>query len=183
MKKFLAACLVPACISAVAVPASLFVNQTVVQAAPAGSWQTVKGNGFSIQMPGKPKVEAKTEKMGQDQVQLAEYKLELSTNAGYGLMVMEMPISFTPKSRMAQEMLDTMTQPSKQSKQKVVARQSLTLGGNPGREVTLSDGKESGKIRVFLVQNRMYMMAAGGNSGKLSPQNIDRFLQSFKLTK
>jgi hypothetical protein len=115
-------------------------------------------------------------------VQITQYKLELSTGTGCVLMVMEMPISFSPKSRMGQEMLDTMTQPSKHSKQHVVARQSLTLGGNPGREVTLSDGKESGKVRVFLVQNRVYMIAAGGDSGKLSSQNLDRFLQSFKLT-
>jgi hypothetical protein len=192
MKKILAACLVPACIATVAiiaaVPTSLIVNSPIVQAAPVQKATPVEtledfqGDGFTIQMPGTPKVETSSATIGKDQAPVTSYAVIPSADMGYVVMVMEMPISVDPKSSMAQDFLNGMEKDAgKTFTSTVVAKKSLTLSGNPGREMTLSDRDGFGKTRIFLVQNRMYMLMAGGKSGQANKQNIDTFLQSFKL--
>jgi hypothetical protein len=187
MKKILAACLVPACITTVAitaaVPTSLIMNSPIVQAAPVQTLEDFQGDGFTIQMPGTPKVETSSATIGKDQAPVTSYAVNPSADMGYAVMVMEMPISINPKSSIAQDLLDNMEKDSgKMFTSKVVAKKSLTLSGNPGREITLSDRDGFGKTRIFLVQNRMYMVMAGGKSGQANKQSIDTFLQSFKLS-
>jgi hypothetical protein len=183
MKQFLAACVVPACIAAVAIPANLVMTSHPAQAAPAQKFQSFQGNGFAIQMPGTPKTETSSVPIGQDQAPVIGYTSHVSANMGYMVMILEMPVSFDPKSKMAQDLLNNMEKDSgKMLKSKVVAKQSFTLSGNPGRELTLSDPDGFGKARIFLVKNRLYMLLAGGKSGQAHKQNIDTFLRSFKLT-
>jgi hypothetical protein len=183
VKKFLAACVVPACIAAIAIPANLVMTSNPAQAAPAQKFQSFQGTGFAIQMPGTPKMETATVPIGQDKSPMTTYTAHVSAKMGYAVMVLEMPVSFDPKSKMAQDLLNRMEKDSgKMLRSKIVAKQSFTLSGNPGRELTLSDPEGFGKTRIFLVQNRLYMLIAGGESGQANKQNIDNFLRSFKLT-
>jgi hypothetical protein len=65
-------------------------------------------------------------------------------------------------------------------------RQSkITLDGNPGREVEVSEaGKGTTKLRLYLVQSRLYILAAQSRGGKDLPSaDADKFLKSFRLVK
>jgi hypothetical protein len=61
----------------------------------------------------------------------------------------------------------------------------ITLDGHPGRAVELSEaGKGTTRLRLYLVQSRLYILAAQSRGGKDLPSaDADRFLQSFKLSK
>jgi hypothetical protein len=61
----------------------------------------------------------------------------------------------------------------------------ITLDGNPGREVEVSEtGKGTTRLRLYLVQSRLYILAAQSRGGKDLPSaDSDRFLKSFKLSK
>jgi hypothetical protein len=182
MKKFLAACLVPVCLAAVALPTHLCLSPAVAQAAPAGQWQTVKGNGFSIRMPGTPTRETQTTQVGPDSAAMVKYEFGQSRHLGYIAVVMDMPPIENPTSQMTQAYLDELANdPSTFTSIPVVAKMSLMLGGHPGRELTLSDGSGLGKMRIFVVKNRLYVLMAGGGEGQANRQNIDTFLRSFKL--
>jgi hypothetical protein len=183
MKKFLAACLVPACIAAVAVPISVVLSQPVAQAAPASQWRTIKGDGFTIQMPGNPTIEQSVENFDGNPVDVVVYRLQPPTT-GYMVMTYDLPVSFNPKSKAAQDMIDSVMQPMLASKRgKVVSQQSMALGGYPGREATIKDrdGTGTAKARLFLVNNRVYAILTA-SSGNLNPATTAQYLRSFKLT-
>ncbi|OKH45773.1 hypothetical protein NIES2101_26010 [Calothrix sp. HK-06] len=65
---------------------------------------------------------------------------------------------------------------------KLLSQQNLTLGAYPGREIKLWDEKEGMTLtgRVFIVNQRMYMLLVGGNE---NPQVSDtkNFFNSFRL--
>jgi hypothetical protein len=182
MRQWLAGCVVPACLAVVAVPTSLALMETAAVAAPANQWQTVKGRGFSIQMPGKPEVMTTQESVDGDTVPTTAYQVHLPNHTGYMVTVTDLPVSFDPNSKIAKKILDEgMRESVKKHQAKVVSKQSLTLGGYPGREVTLRDSNASGKLRMFLVKDKIFSVMSAGDAKQLSQQNVDRFFRSFKL--
>jgi hypothetical protein len=60
----------------------------------------------------------------------------------------------------------------------------ITLDGHPGREVEVSEaGKGTTRLRLYLVQSRLYILAAQSRGGKDLPSaESDKFLRSFKLS-
>ena len=63
----------------------------------------------------------------------------------------------------------------------------ITLNGHPGREVTFDSqpgrpgGKVVGRARLYLVGNRLYQVLIAGPDGRVSPETIDSYLNSFAL--
>lgn len=80
------------------------------------------------------------------------------------------------------ELLDSMVQGMVEDGKKILSQQNIILGAYPGREIKLWDEKEGMTLtgRVFIVNQRMYMLLVGG---KENPQvsDIRKFFNSFRL--
>ena len=65
------------------------------------------------------------------------------------------------------------------------AQSKITLDGNPGRAVEVNEaGKGTTRLRLYLVQSRLYILAAQSRGGKDLPSaDADKFLKSFKLSR
>ena len=65
---------------------------------------------------------------------------------------------------------------------KVLAEKKLTLDGFPGSEVQFQSPMFRGRIRTYLVKNRLYQALALTGADK-EPADFAKFTESFKLTK
>ena len=62
-------------------------------------------------------------------------------------------------------------------------RRSVTLGGFPGRELLFdTPDHNTAKVRVYVMRNRLYQTWYLGPSGQETRPEVDRFLDSFRLT-
>ena len=69
----------------------------------------------------------------------------------------------------------------------ILSKAPISLNGHPGREVNFeaqpgsSAGKVSGRARFYLVGGRLYHIGIAGPTGRVTPESIDQFLNSFAL--
>jgi hypothetical protein len=69
----------------------------------------------------------------------------------------------------------------------ILSKMPISINGHPGREVSFEAqpghpaGKISGRARVFVVGVRLYQVFIAGPTGRVTPETIDRFLNSFAL--
>lgn len=68
---------------------------------------------------------------------------------------------------------------------KLISQTDLKLNNFPGREIKINynDGAAVIKMRLFLVQNKMYILQTITLTEKDSNKSIDKFMNSFKLLK
>ncbi|GIV97331.1 MAG: hypothetical protein KatS3mg057_1988 [Herpetosiphonaceae bacterium] len=70
----------------------------------------------------------------------------------------------------------------------VLNEREISISGYPGREIevqipkTAENDEGTAKARIYLVDARLYQVLVLGTKGKLSTEDADRFLNSFKLT-
>jgi hypothetical protein len=68
-------------------------------------------------------------------------------------------------------------------KGKVVGEGDVKLGAHAGREIRIEvDGRSLFRARVFLVGTRLYQVVYFGPKGAATSKEVDRYLDSFKLT-
>lgn len=66
---------------------------------------------------------------------------------------------------------------------KVVGEGDVKLGTHAGREIRIEvDGRSLFRARVFLVGTRLYQVVFYGPKGAATSKEVDRYLDSFKLT-
>jgi hypothetical protein len=66
---------------------------------------------------------------------------------------------------------------------KITSESKITVEGHPGREWKIDvDGKGNLTARVLLVKTRLFILIAGGDTGKVSDKDIQTFFESFQLT-
>jgi hypothetical protein len=69
----------------------------------------------------------------------------------------------------------------------VLSKMPISIHGHPGREINFESqagskfGKSAGRTRVFLVGPRLYQVLVAGPPGRLTPETIEGFLNSFEL--
>lgn len=67
----------------------------------------------------------------------------------------------------------------------LVSQNNITLDGYPGRELalegTFDNFNASAKARIYLVGNRLYQVLVISSEGNITTEDMDAFLQSFKL--
>ena len=71
---------------------------------------------------------------------------------------------------------------STQKGAKIVGEKKITLGTNPGLEAKIEGPGGSLTLRIYVVNRRAYILAAGGGQGT-TPDNSAKFFDSFKLLK
>ncbi len=68
---------------------------------------------------------------------------------------------------------------------KVLSEKDYTLEGKTGREFEIETTTPKGFVsgRVIVINNRLYQILALGTNARLSNADVQKFLNSFKLTK
>lgn len=63
-------------------------------------------------------------------------------------------------------------------------KRPATISGFPGREILFdTPDHNTGKVRVYVVRNRLYQVWYLGPTGQETRPDVDRFLNSFQLTR
>ncbi|MBD2329372.1 hypothetical protein [Alkalinema sp. FACHB-956] len=162
---------------------------SVAQAKPAKQsiWKTFSpaGGGFSILMPGTPKKSSHLVKTQTGAtIELIGYVVDLGpSKGGYLVLYSDMPLSGNEDSNQIQQILDNvMNGGLSRVPGELVSYQTFALNGYPGREVTFRiDGNITGKVRMFLVGNRLYQLLAFTTQEKATAKSVNGFFNSFKL--
>jgi hypothetical protein len=149
----------------------------------AATWQkfTSPEGRFGVLMPSKPEYSKQSmpleAKLNVDMHMFTAMELQSPNPTAYSVAYADFPfVTTTPDASSA--LLDA-AQAGLIEKNTVLARSSLQLRGNPGREVKLKDPKGMvSRVRLFLVKERIYMVMVFSNSEK-GLVGSDRFLSSF----
>ena len=151
---------------------------------PSGSWQTVSGDGFTISMPGTPSHDDDTVASAAGPLPIHLYTLSEGYE-GYVAGYTEYP-DFIFNSAKPEELMDSAASGAISNIQGEITNQrSITLDGNPGREITgTSPSKNIAfTVRIYLVKPRMYMMLyTQYGKDKMITASGEQFLDSLKLT-
>jgi hypothetical protein len=175
-----------------AIALSCCLGSGVVSAQPApttqeaATWQkfTSQEGKFGVLMPSKPEYSKQSmpleAKLNVDMHMFTAVELQDQNPAAYSVAYADFPfVTTTPEAGNA--LLDA-AQAGLIEKNTVLARSSLQLRGNPGREIKLKDPKGMvSRVRLFLVKERIYMVMVFSNSEQ-GLGGSDRFLNSFELS-
>jgi len=141
-----------------------------------------KDGRFKISMPGTPK------------------KRELETESDFGKGVLYMNVVEVGKTMYAANYCDFPAEVKKATLQqvydssrdgavanmegKLVSEKNVKLGKHPGREIRINvaEGKRLFRVRVYLVEQRLYQVVVFGTPETATSKDADKFLDSFKLT-
>lgn len=145
-----------------------------------------EAGGFSVQTPVALQQSSFVEKTG-----LLDYIFYGGgNNGGYSVIYFDYPEEY--RQRASKQVLDEAIEHAqarlkrREVETKVVSEKPLSLDGHPGREVVVNMTTAHGpqarvKWHFFLVNNRLYMLSAGGSQGGMTNSEIDKFLDSFQL--
>jgi len=152
-------------------PSSTLVAQT--------SWNEFSSSEgkFAVSMPGTPKQETETD---EDGLTAHSFTVELQNpDSAYLVTYYDVPEVAKATPEQVKELLDgTPDAFAKGGNANLTRSQNIILDGNPGREFEFTSTEGfSGKGRVYLVQQRLFLVVA------IAPQtqSIQRFLESFRL--
>jgi hypothetical protein len=144
---------------------------------------------FTIFMPTKTGIISKTMPMvdGQKVAIWGVVGQETATpNTFYGVLYMDfasMPAEVS--EQLAQDALDNGVRNFlTQGKRQLIARSRFALDRNPGQEIRYRLKEKpgfTGRSRIFLVGNRLYMLMVETDQESAIQTKIDQFMQSFKL--
>lgn len=150
---------------------------------PSGEWQTVNGEGFTVTMPGTPSHETQDVASAVGPLKLHMYTVSHGFEAfmtGYG----EYPEAVFNLSKPDDIFNGAQNGVITNIKGEVVSQRSVTLNGNPGREVV---GKSATSnlgftIRLYVVKPKLYMQFYT-QYDKDKPASADgqKFLDSLQL--
>lgn len=156
--------------------------RTEVPAA-AQAWQefrSAKGS-FVVQLPGEPKVETNPpDATGRTE---SRFLVDLGDTAYIVAFDDYAPGHLTNANPTS--VLDT-AQDALLKALKGTLRQHrpTTISGFPGREIVFdTPDHNTGKVRVYVVRNRLYQVWYLGPTGQETRPDVDRFLNSFQLTR
>ncbi|HAZ47571.1 MAG TPA: hypothetical protein DDW76_03580 [Cyanobacteria bacterium UBA11369] len=152
-------------------PSSTLVTQTVWK-----EFSSSEGK-FAVSMPGTPKQETETD---EDGLTSHSFTVELENpDSAYLVTYYDVPEVAKATPEQIKELLDGAPDAfAKGGNANLTRSQNIILDGNPGREFEFTSTEGfSGKGRVYLVQERLFLVVA------IAPQSqsIQRFLDSFRL--
>lgn len=152
---------------------------------PSSSWQTVTGEGFTISMPGTPGHDKDTVPSAAGPLPIHLYTLSEGYE-GFITGYTEYP-DYIFTSANPEDLMDSAQNGAISNVQgEVTSQRSITLDGNPGREIvgTSPSKNIAFTVRIYLVRPRMYMLlyTQYGKEKTISASG-ERFLDSLQLTK
>ena len=156
-------------------------------------WFLIKNNdqGYQIEFPKEPSVSVQTVNTKAGPVDMHINMLDLSkkdedSNMIYLSSFAQYPDSLVHSDRKEQlsgffkETLDGLVS---SIDGKIISKKDVKIDSYPGKEVKINfqDGMAVIRIRVYLVQNKVYMLQVITKTEKDSNESISKFMNSFSL--
>ena len=153
-------------------------------AAPAApQWSEFKSDaqGFAVSFPGQPKATSATVE-GQNPLLQHDFQVSLGEDTVYTVVVFEYPQGKAPKAD-NDYYVKIMNAYAKGSDTRLRRRGPATVDGHAGFEAVADDGKNKLTHLVTVVPsgNRIYMLASASPRAKGTPDDAERFRDSFRL--
>ncbi len=148
-------------------------------------WQTVQADGFQVSFPGKPQQEQRTLATGVGEVATQAWGIN-RPQGSYAVVFTDydQPVARLAHAPLMWEQLKAQAQQRVQGQ--VTQERQVTLGGHPGREMTVTipperlTGGGVAKVRFYFVGQRVYGLYA------IVPQerqeDLALFFDSFQMT-
>jgi hypothetical protein len=151
-------------------------------------WQqfSSRAGGFSVLMPGTPTEDTDTKEfpvVGKGEVHLFTAQSELGV---FIAAYLEIP----GLAKQSQDFSDSFGKgflrtigegTAKGADGRVVKETDISFGNDPGKEILIETPRGTATVRAYFINRRGYqLIAAPGSSG--TPENIKKFLDSFKIT-
>lgn len=155
---------------------------------PAENWQefTSQQGQFSVSMPGEPTEEIEPASDRNGNTESGSFLLELQGDTlGYGVFYKNLPNA--PNSSDAaqlKEFFDGFRDDFVQNgvlEGNLIQERDISLENYLGRELEVTGSEGFIKMRVYLVEKRLYLLLAASQTKEAFPQDGDRFFNSFKL--
>ena len=158
----------------------------------ASAWETFapEGAGFSVLLPGLPEERVRAGRAGgQSDAQFRNYQLTaggLKYEIGRTGQLPERFVSqpdymerfFAGASRSFDAAL---AQENQQIRYKLVSEQAISLDGYEGREYEFAAEGHRAVARLFLIERSIYGLSVVGPKSEMTPEHVERFLNSFAL--
>jgi hypothetical protein len=150
----------------------------------SSNWQTVDGEGFTVTMPGTPSHDTQTTQSAVGPIPIHLYTLSAGYE-GYMAGYSQYPETLFNLSKPEDVFDGAQNGVINNIKGQVVSQRSITMNGNPGREVvgTSSSTNLGFTMRLYIVKPKMFMLFYT-QYGADKPMSADgkKFLDSFQLT-
>ncbi|MCA1564112.1 MAG: hypothetical protein LC803_00370 [Acidobacteria bacterium] len=158
----------------------------------ASAWQTFapEGAGFSVSLPGLPEERARAGRAGgQSAAQFRNYQL---TAGGLKYEIGrtgQLPERFVSQpgymerffAGASQSINAALAQENQQIRYKLVSEQAISLDGYEGREYEFEAEGQRAVARLFFIERRIYGLSVVGPKSEMTPEHVERFLNSFAL--
>ncbi len=155
--------------------------------APA-SWQefTPPDGGFSVLMPGTPQEDRSTSQSDFGQIETVNFIVEASSGSvAYVVSYADFPPELLASIDPQQVLNLAVEQQMQQRNFTIMNHRDITLNGHAGVEFTATGTIEglasTAKSRVYMVNNRFYMLICVAVNDYYSEEDATRFLESFTL--
>jgi hypothetical protein len=159
-------------------------NAASVTPAPPG-WKVFAPNDgrFSVLMPGLPVSEQQTFTTKGGNMVLYLFNLDRGRmNERFSVQYTDYPEQFLKEARSANTVLKkASTVDAFNIGGKVVSEKSFPLGSHPGRELRVENAELAMRIRLYLVDQRLYKVVATWPKSRTFSADDERFLASFRL--
>jgi hypothetical protein len=142
---------------------------------------TAKDGSFTVNLPGTPKVETNSQKVGAINVVSTMYSMGDDSSGFIAVQTTDIPPgapSLTNEQRLNGARDGSV---ANVAGARLVSDKAITLGKWPGREYDVSVGANLMHCRIYMVKKRLYMMMALTTDGKPSMAEVRAFFNSFKL--
>jgi len=164
----------------------LFFVLVPLLACKGANWKEFKSQegGFSVLLPGQPKVERQTTETAVGPLAFTMHTVELS----FGSIAYIASYNDYPPSLIADgdknAILDGVVEGALGSKANLKKSDPISIDGHPGREFTgtVKDGYEY-TSRAYLVNQRLYQLNIVSTPGKVPAEDKRKYFDSFKLLK
>lgn len=138
-----------------------------------------EGGGFSVMLPGKPTERAPRQDTKTGRTPAPLYEI---TSGDFKYAVTYMDYPFSVRGAQRDKLLDMGAEAGiSGAGVKIVSNKPISLGEHPGREVK---GEKQGFVshsRVYLVNQRLYLLIVWRPSDSADSESAAKFLDSFKL--
>ncbi len=135
-------------------------------------------DGFSVSMPSKPVFAKQNKETAAGTVEIHNYSVQLSDNAG----VMVSSVNFPPMDVPAKDLLQGGKNGALQSvKATLISEKEITLDGSPGLEFEAASDAYHVRARMYMVKTRLLTLLVIAPAGAPFPAEAGRILDSVKL--
>ena len=159
-------------------------------ATPDLTWATFtsRDGGFSILMPGTPREDTQSVVLGIVTAKIHVFRTKYNSTLNYAIGYVDIPAYYTSGVD-PNQLLDLFREGLLQGKSATVhSEKESWLGDHPGREIIYEESNstsESGRyyiaMRLYLVHNRLYMLAVDSTDENTVVEDTQKFLQAFQL--